>query len=507
MTSFSRQPAALPPVQPRPASQPGAGKGAKAVVRAAGCLGVLGMLSACAGGQHISATQEASQYEQRAHRSYSPPGPRSDPWGPYIKEASQRYDIPERWVREVMRVESGGRTELNGAPITSGAGAMGLMQVMPATYDELRARYDLGDDPYDPHNSIMAGTAYIRELYDLYGSPGFLAAYNGGPGRLDDYLTRNRPLPDETRRYVAKIGPYITDSFPNKRSTAEMYAMNSLPTSIPAGPRYNAPSDTATAAYVPPQPRPAVTPPVEVAYAPPSSSDGAFDPPPGWAPTGMGKGAVASYVPPPASPPPAAAPAAATQVAAAPSYTPAPMPRSEPAPVYAAAEPPPVATRSYPAPQSFAYAAPPAARSYQPAPQAASLPQPPAYVPPAPTVQTASAYGYNAAPQHHEQGFRLVAPAMAAPAPVYHGAPGGWAIQVGAFGNEGLAKIAVGSAREQAGAVVSGARPAVAGVREPHGTLYRARLEGLSRDAATQACERLSRSRTNCIVLSPDAQS
>ena len=475
-------------------------------LRAATCLGIVGLLSACAGGQHISASQEAAQYELHAHRSYTPPGSSGDPWGPYIHEAALRFDIPDRWIREVMRVESGGRTEMNGVPITSGAGAMGLMQVMPATYDELRGRYDLGDDPYDPHNSILAGTAYIRELYDLYGSPGFLAAYNGGPGRLDDYLTRNRPLPDETRRYVAKIGPYITDSFPQKRSTAEMYAMNTLPTSIPAGPRYNAPAavpvDTATAAYVPPAAPPAPSTPVEVAFAPPSDGDGAFDPPPGWTPKGMSRGEVAAYVPPPAEQPrPAPQTYASAQPAPAPVFEPAPMPSyappSSPAPAYSAPN------AAYVPP---AYTPPPAAALPVPPPgparpsQYAALPEPPHYVPPAP--QTAASSGY--APR---QGFRFVAPAVAAPAPIYRGLTSNWAIQVGAFGNEGLAKIAVGTAREQAGSLVSGAHPAVASVREPHGTLYRARLEGLSRDAASQACERLSRSRTNCIVLSPDAQS
>ncbi len=128
-------------------------------VRAAGCLALLALLSACASSRNISATQEAAHYEQQARRSYAAPGSASDPWGPYIHEASGLYDVPERWIREVMRVESGGHAEMNGVPITSGAGAMGLMQVMPATYDELRARYGLGDDPYDPHNGILAGTA------------------------------------------------------------------------------------------------------------------------------------------------------------------------------------------------------------------------------------------------------------------------------------------------------------------------------------------------------------
>ena len=474
MTRSSLRP--LKPVAPRSLAWVG--------FRSAVCLTGLALLSACAATQHISNTQEAAQYEQHAHRSYAPPGSRSDPWGPYIKEASDKYDVPERWIREVMRVESGGRLELNGAPITSQAGAMGLMQVMPATYDELKGRYGLDDDPYDPHNSILAGTAYIRELYDLYGSPGFLAAYNGGPGRLDDYLTRNRPLPDETRRYVAKIGPYITDSFPNRRSTAETYAMNALPTSIPAGPRYSAPADTATAAYVPP-PAPAVpaAAPVEVAYAPPSDADAAFDPPPGWKPKNMSRGEVAAYVPPPPTPP-----APRTQVAA---VEPAPMPYVPPA-----------------APPRPSYTAPlPPARPPEPVRTAQYVAPAPLPTPPVPTVQTASAYGYaNADQMPRRQGFRLVAPAYAAPAPVYHGEPGGWAIQVGAFGNEGLAHIAVGNAKEEAGSLLSGARPAVAGIKEAHGTLYRARLTGLSRESATQACDRL-KGHGNCIVLSPDAQS
>ena len=94
--------------------------------------------------------------------SYAPPGPAHDPWGPWVRDASRRFDVPERWIREVMRQESGGRVSA-----TSPVGAMGLMQVMPGTYAELRSRYGLGDDPYHPYDSIMAGTAYIREMYEL----------------------------------------------------------------------------------------------------------------------------------------------------------------------------------------------------------------------------------------------------------------------------------------------------------------------------------------------------
>ena len=84
-----------------------------------------------------------------------------------------------------MRVESGGNEYMEGQLTVSAAGAMGLMQLEPATYQEMAARYGLGSDPFNPYDNIMAGTAYIHEMYQVYGSPGFLAAYNAGPGRLD----------------------------------------------------------------------------------------------------------------------------------------------------------------------------------------------------------------------------------------------------------------------------------------------------------------------------------
>ena len=190
---------------------------------------------------HQDAIQETARYVAHAKHNYVPPGPPEDPWGPYIREASNRFDVPETWVRSLMRVESGGKEYQNGELITSGAGAMGLMQVMPATYDELRDRYNLGDDPFDPHDNIIAGVAYMREMYEVYGSPGFLAAYNAGPARLDDYLANLRPLPDETRHYVAMIGPNLRGVYPNNRSAADQMAINVLPVNIPPGKRYSRP--------------------------------------------------------------------------------------------------------------------------------------------------------------------------------------------------------------------------------------------------------------------------
>jgi hypothetical protein len=371
-------------------------------LRIGASLATLAVLAGC--GSHrspqLSNYHEAQQYAARAKQNYTAPGPAGDPWGPYIVEAAAKYDVPEQWIRAVMHQESGGRLYENGEPITSDAGAMGLMQVMPQTYDELRQRYALGDDPFDPHDNIMAGTAYIREMYDVYGAPGFLAAYNAGPGRLDDYLTHNKPLPDETRHYVASIGPNIAGVYPQHPSESQQYAMNQLPINIPAGPRY--PRNNRGGA------------PVALANAGPSRN--------GWQ-----RGDV----------------------------------------------------------------------------QTASLPEPPPQAPPPPPIQMASA---NVAARTG-QGFHLVSRAVADTIPVRIGGPttGNWAIQVGAFGNQNQARAATEAARGQARVMLASAHEVIGTVRQAKATLYRARLTGLSRDAAIQACEKLSKK--NCIVVSPDAQS
>ena len=375
-------------------------------VRAVACVALLGLLAACSGGgSRPSATVEAARYAARARGDYTPPGPPGDPWGPYITEASRRFDVPDTWIRAVMHQESGGQEYLNGQLITSGAGAMGLMQVMPATYDEVRARYDLGDDPFDPHSNILAGTAYLREMYDIYGAPGFLAAYNAGPARLDDYLSNNRPLPDETRHYVAMIGPAIEGVYPRTRSPAEAYAMNSLPINIPPGTRYGRNSQFA-------------------------SQRG-----------GGTSGAVSR------------APVQTAQLLAPPL---------------------PPARRPVPMESQVALVLPP--------------PSPP--------------------PQARHGGFRLVPVANAEPMLERRGGPrtGGWAIQVGAFSKSMQAHEAIDTARTHAREALDVAHPLVASVRERSATLYRARLTGLSREAAVSACEKL-RGHGACVVLSPEAQS
>ncbi|MGQ0585260.1 MAG: lytic transglycosylase domain-containing protein [Reyranella sp.] len=122
----------------------------------------------------------------------------------FVTEAAQRFAIPSSWIRAVMRAES-----LGDVRALSPKGAMGLMQIMPDTWTMLRLRYGLGADPYDPHDNIAAGAAYLRELHDRYGAPGFLAAYNAGPGRYENHLATGRPLPSETLSYVAAVASLI----------------------------------------------------------------------------------------------------------------------------------------------------------------------------------------------------------------------------------------------------------------------------------------------------------
>lgn len=133
------------------------------------------------------------------------PGCGMNQWQPFIDEASDRFSLRREYIRAVLRAESAGCTEMNGKPTVSGAGALGLMQLMPRTWREQRKRLGLGDDPHDPRDNILAGAAYLGELVRRYGWPGAGAAYHAGPTRYDEYLTSGRPLPPATLEYVARI--------------------------------------------------------------------------------------------------------------------------------------------------------------------------------------------------------------------------------------------------------------------------------------------------------------
>jgi hypothetical protein len=158
----------------------------------------------------------------------------------FVTEAAARFAIPEPWIRNVMGAESAFRVRA-----VSRAGAMGLMQLMPQTYAELRARYGLGPDPFGPRDNILAGAAYLREMYDRYGAPGFLAAYNAGPARYEQHLIFGRRLPGETQAYVADLAPRISGETV-ARAAAEpprpsLFVALAPPTEAPAADRSGIP--------------------------------------------------------------------------------------------------------------------------------------------------------------------------------------------------------------------------------------------------------------------------
>jgi D-alanyl-D-alanine carboxypeptidase len=380
---------------------------------------------------------------RRPTHYYPPPGPPDDPWGPYVREAAERFRVSGRWVRAVMHQESGGEQQA-----TSSAGAMGLMQVMPATYEGLRARYQLGDDPYDPHNNILAGTAYIREMYDRFGAPGFLAAYNAGPDRVDRYLAGQAALPDETVNYVAAIAPNLGTDVPRSGPFAVYASARSGRAQRPTVASLAAGCDL-NAAYNPSYPctsleRAAREPaPIQTAFAPQLGANGcdlnaAYDP--NHPCTSLPQTAAVSY------------PASVQQVAAG--------------------SPPPAAPRVLMASADDS-AATSASRGRFPSAAAQPLPA----EKPAPPAQRPSPSA--------EPG-------------------GGWAIQVGAFKTPDLARAVAEGARSQAPNQLRAAALAVQPTA-PFGStvLYRARLANLSASAASSACTLLNQHQLPCVVVRP----
>ena len=411
-------------------------------------LPLLCLLSACGGGGQYARTGHYSP----ASTIYPEPGPPEDPWQPYIRDASNRFSVPQQWIRAVIHQESGGHEYLHGQPITSGAGAMGLMQLMPATYADLQAQYDLGSDPYEPHDNIMAGTAYIHQMYQKYGAPAFLAAYNAGPQRLDDYLGNGRALPNETIDYVASIAPnlgteiamsgplasYATGSGDNSSEAPVQLAAYRVPTYQSSGSEGRAAQPAACwhdpdAAYDPDAPCQA-PPPVEA-------------PPPIEAPAPV---EVAAYVP----------------VQSAMAYPRLPPPSSQLQAGSSAG-----CVRD----PDAAYDAP-----CSPRPIPAAIP----YAAPAPMVMRVSA--------------RVAVPAAA---PVAYGS---WAIQVGAFNSVDQARFATTMARQADYARLAGSQSVVQQTTPfGHGVLYRARLAGLARTDARSACATLRSQNIPCMVVTP----
>lgn len=150
-------------------------------------------------------------------------------WQSLIAQAAASFELPERWLHAVVLAESGGCETMDGAQTVSSAGAMGLMQLMPGTWAEYRNKLQLGVDPHEPRDNILAGSAYLRDLFDRYGWPGALAAYHAGPTRYDEHLSDGRSLPNSTLDYLAHVERLSSDHEPFVAADRTLFVMRPAP--------------------------------------------------------------------------------------------------------------------------------------------------------------------------------------------------------------------------------------------------------------------------------------
>lgn len=122
----------------------------------------------------------------------------SVPFEPFIEEASQKFGVGKELIRSVIKAESNFNPKAE-----SRSGAIGLMQLLPATGRELGVT-----DLYNPRDNILGGTRYLAMLLDRYEGnlQSALAAYNWGLGNLEKSPTR---LPKETEQYIQRILGYL----------------------------------------------------------------------------------------------------------------------------------------------------------------------------------------------------------------------------------------------------------------------------------------------------------
>lgn len=135
-----------------------------------------------------------------------------------IDAAARAQELPPAFLTRLIWQESSFRPG-----VTSPAGAQGIAQFMPGTARERGLA-----DPFDPEQAIPAAAAFVADLGRRFGNPGLAAAaYNGGPGRVAQWLAGRGGLPDETRDYVARI---------TGRSAEDWAAEARDPPRAPAGP-------------------------------------------------------------------------------------------------------------------------------------------------------------------------------------------------------------------------------------------------------------------------------
>ena len=152
------------------------------------------MLRVCANhGSIIAGPISGASPKRRSHVCIG--SPRTKEHAAYFKAAARENGLEDAWLRAIAHAESGFR-----ANAVSPKGAMGVMQLMPATAKDYKVR-----DPFSPKESIAAGARYLRALLRKFKGDRTLAAaaYNAGTGAVSKY--RGVPPYRETMEYVAKV--------------------------------------------------------------------------------------------------------------------------------------------------------------------------------------------------------------------------------------------------------------------------------------------------------------
>jgi Transglycosylase SLT domain len=126
-------------------------------------------------------------------------------WDGEILQAADRFHIDRRLITAVIQVESNACERIEGKRTSSEAGAMGLMQVMPSTWNAYRERLRLGTDPYNPLDNLLAGSAYLHDLTQRLGMLDGLAAYFAGPSSVMAANSKDTLASPATLRYVRDV--------------------------------------------------------------------------------------------------------------------------------------------------------------------------------------------------------------------------------------------------------------------------------------------------------------
>lgn len=190
-----------------------------------------------------------------------------------IASLATQNNVDPSLALAVAQAESGGQQyDANGAPLTSSAGAIGVMQLEPGT----AAQY--GADPTNPIENIDAGTAYLGDLLNQYGDTGTaLAAYNWGPGNVSNAIAQYGTAPTTWNGQTVPAwfvhAPAETQNYVMKIMGSSSFGSATLPAAAPSfsvgNPSLAAPTGTAAAQSLAAAVSPAaVLPPGSTDYTP-----------------------------------------------------------------------------------------------------------------------------------------------------------------------------------------------------------------------------------------------